>query len=99
MIISFKQVQQVMQSYGKQGNQLNKGKVEKTAKSSKLDEINLSTQAQVVQTARQVIDGLPDVRAEKVAQIKEAVKCGSYNISGEDVAEKMVGRTLVDKLV
>jgi len=99
MIISFKQVQQAMQVYGSQSNKGNKGKVEKTAKSNKLDEVALSTQAQGVQTAKQIISQLPDVRAEKVTQLKQAIKSGNYNVSGEDIAEKMLGRALVDKLV
>lgn len=99
MIISFKQIQQAMQVYGKHNNKADKGKIAKTEKSSKLDELNLSTQGQDVQTAKKAISQLPEVRGEKVAQIKQAVKCGTYDVSGDEIAEKMLGRSLVDKLI
>lgn len=99
MKISFQQIQQAMQVYGNQGSKNDKGKVGKTEKSSKLDELNLSNQVQGVQLATKALAWLPEIREEKVANLKQAIKSGNYNVNGEDIAEKMLGRALIDKLV
>lgn len=99
MKISFQQIQQAIQVYGNQGSKNDKGKVAKNEKSFKLDEINLSSQVQSAQLAAKALAQLPEIREEKVANLKQAVKSGNYNVNGEDIAEKMLGRALIDKLV
>jgi flagellar biosynthesis anti-sigma factor FlgM len=39
---------------------------------------------------------LPDVREEKVQQIKSQVEKGTYNVSAEKIAGKMVEESIVD---
>jgi len=97
MIVSLKQIQQAMQVYG--GSRVEKNKTEKIAKTNKSDEVNISNNAQLLRLAKQAASDLPEIRGEKVAQLKQAIKCGTYDVDGEEIAEKMLGRAIVDKLV
>jgi negative regulator of flagellin synthesis FlgM len=58
--------------------------------------VDLSTMARDIQQAKVEVSKLPDVREEKVQEIKAQVEKGTYNVSGEQIADKMVGETIVD---
>jgi anti-sigma28 factor (negative regulator of flagellin synthesis) len=40
----------------------------------------------------------PQTRADKIAQLRRAVESGTYCVSAEQIAEKMVRKSLVDTL-
>jgi negative regulator of flagellin synthesis FlgM len=56
----------------------------------KKDAYEISQSAKDYQVAKKAIAQTPDVREEKVAQIKEALSSGTYNVSSQEIAEKMV---------
>lgn len=58
--------------------------------------VDLSTMARDIQQAKVEVSKVPDVREEKVQEIKAQVDNGTYNVSGEQIANKMVGESLVD---
>ena len=60
------------------------------------EKVNLSTQAKEIQQAKVEVSKAPDVNEEKVQSIKSQVAQGTYNVSGEQIANKMVGESLVD---
>jgi len=60
------------------------------------EKVNLSTMAREIHQAKVEVSKIPDVRAEKVQEIKTQVEKGTYNISGEQIASKMVGESLID---
>jgi negative regulator of flagellin synthesis FlgM len=62
------------------------------------DSVELSPKAKVMQEAMKVLETLPDVREEKVAQIREQIEEGSYQIDGKKIAEKMINESLVNDL-
>ena len=45
--------------------------------------------------ARKLIKAVPDVRDEKVAQIKKQIENGTYKIDGEKIALKMIKESLM----
>lgn len=55
------------------------------------DKVSLSNASKDMQTAKQTIASSPDIRPEKVNEIKEAVASGRYEIDAGKVAEKMIG--------
>ncbi len=55
------------------------------------DSVSLSSFAKELSVAKQAVDNTADIRQEKVAAIKEQIKNGTYNISAEQVADKMLG--------
>lgn len=58
--------------------------------------VDLSTMARDIQQAKVEVSQLPDVREEKVQEIKAQVETGTYNVSGEQIANKMVGESIID---
>ncbi len=60
------------------------------------EKVDLSTMAKEIQQAKVEVSKLPDVREEKVQEIKNQVEKGTYNVSGEQIANKMVGESIVD---
>jgi len=60
------------------------------------EKVNLSTQAREIQQAKVEVSKAPDVREQKVQDIKSQVDQGTYNVSGEQIANKMVGESIVD---
>lgn len=66
--------------------------------SSPEEKVNLSTTAKEVQKIKSAIDELPDVREEKILDLKNRIEQGTYQVDAEKIAEKMVGESLLDIL-
>ena len=60
------------------------------------EKVDLSTKAIDIQQAKNALSKVPEEREEKVQEIKSQVEKGAYNVSGEKIAGKMVGESLVD---
>lgn len=60
---------------------------QKTAPSDKVD---ISGKAREIAELMSVISQMPDVRAEKVAEIKKAVESGNYTINPSKIAESIL---------
>jgi len=67
-------------------------KVKKTGTSSFGDKLELSRTGNDYSIAKQAISQIPDVREDKINDIKKRMEAGTYNVSMEDVAEKLVSR-------
>lgn len=53
-------------------------------------QVQISDQARLMNQAMQTAKNAPDMRADRVAEIKEAILNGSYRVSGEDVADRLL---------
>jgi negative regulator of flagellin synthesis FlgM len=60
------------------------------------EKVSLSTKAKDIQQVKETIDRLPNVREEKVEDLRNRIEQGIYNVSGDKIAEKMVGESLLD---
>lgn len=67
-------------------------KVNKAGAVSNKDAYEVSQFAKEYQIAKNAVSKTSDVREEKVAEIKEALASGTYNVSAQEIAEKMVSR-------
>ena len=67
---------------------VNDKKLEKTKRSK--DSFVVSDKARDFQTVLKAISNSPDVREEKVNDIIKKMEQGSYNISSEDIANKLL---------
>jgi negative regulator of flagellin synthesis FlgM len=54
------------------------------------DTVRLSDAAQAIQSAGKAAEGVPDVNAARVAEIKAAIADGSYSINNEKLADKLL---------
>jgi negative regulator of flagellin synthesis FlgM len=58
--------------------------------------VDISDRAQEVQRITQLIKDLPDVREDRVRELKAQVENGTYNVSSEDIADLIIRRALAD---
>ncbi len=76
-------VSSVMKAYGK-----NVTKVTDVKKAG--DKVEISSVAKELQVARKAFDALPEIREDKVADIKKLMASGEYHPSAEDTIEKLL---------
>ncbi|MEE8574415.1 MAG: flagellar biosynthesis anti-sigma factor FlgM [Thermodesulfobacteriota bacterium] len=69
------------------------------AKGTSGDTVDISSESKEIGLAREIIDDTPDIDQEKVERIKAGIKDGTYNVSGEQVAESLLKHSLIDILL
>ncbi|MBD5522643.1 MAG: flagellar biosynthesis anti-sigma factor FlgM [Lachnospiraceae bacterium] len=77
---------QVQQLYGAK-------KTSKTVKAQNIsasDQIQISSIGKDYQTAKAAVNSASDIREDLVAPIRTAIQNGTYNVSGESFAEKLM---------
>jgi len=57
---------------------------------SRKDEFSISGLAKEYQVALKALRNVPDIRMDKVQEISRKIERGEYNVSAEDIAEKML---------
>jgi flagellar biosynthesis anti-sigma factor FlgM len=64
--------------------------VKATEKTTGNDSVQLSDQAKAIHDLMNEYKNLPDIRDEKVAQIKESITNNTYNVTAQQLAAKML---------
>ena len=59
---------------------------------SKRDEVNISLAGNDYTFARRALLSVPDIRLEMVNRISSEIEAGTYNISSNDIAARILGR-------
>lgn len=54
------------------------------------DRVEISQVGKDYQIAKQAVAQVPDIREDKVNQIKQAMISGTYNVGAKEVADKLV---------
>ena len=62
------------------------------------ERVDLSTEAKDFQRIKQILDETPDVREEKVRELKDRIESGNYAVDSGKVAAKMLGESLIDTI-
>ena len=82
-------ISQIQQVYGV-------GKNRKTSGTKKVsggrDAVEISSIGKDIQTAKSAVKAAPDVRENKIADIKKQISAGTYNVSGESFADKLLAK-------
>ncbi len=55
-----------------------------------MDELELSQRARDLQRVRAHLQELPEVRSDRVEQLREQIQSGAYHVPAEEVARKIV---------
>lgn len=84
----------VFQVYNKNSG-VKKVKLDKETKDT--DQIKISEKAIDVQYGLQKINGVGDIRMEKVETIKQQIQAGTYHVDGKKIAEKMLDSINFDR--
>lgn len=69
----------------------------KTGNSSFRDMLEISQTGKDYQIARQIVARTPDIRETKINDIKERMEAGTYNVTIEDVANKLADQASSEK--
>jgi negative regulator of flagellin synthesis FlgM len=66
------------------------------ASSNSSEQVAISSKAKDIQQATKLVNATPDIRIEKVDQIKEQITNGSYHISSDQLAEKVLQNIITE---
>lgn len=80
---AYTQIQQVY-------NTTKPAKVSKTQKKGFSDALSISGAGKDMQTAKAALSETPDIRKDLVSDIKAKVDAGTYGVSGESFADKLL---------
>lgn len=61
------------------------------------DRLEFSVSSRELERLRQKVYEAPEIRSERVAEIKRQLEAGTYNIKAEKVAEAMITGGLIDE--
>lgn len=67
-------------------------KIEKKTNAAAKDQVEISSLGKDYQVAKKAVANEPDIRADKVKDIKERIASGTYNVNMEEVAEHILER-------
>ena len=62
----------------------------------KADTVVISDAAKRIQEARSQLDDIPDVREDKVSQLRNQIQNGTYEINADKIAAKMIKEGLIN---
>jgi len=89
-------VTRAMSVYNKSNNK-SVDKVEATELSK--DKINISEKAKEYQVAFRAFKQLPEVREDKIRAAQEKIQSGNYQVSGKEIADKIIEGIIVDRKI
>ena len=91
-----------IKAYTRQASRL-RGKEKSSGNTSTLDSsedrVLLSPMAKEIRMAKNQLQEIPDVRVEKVTDIKNQIAQGSYQVSSEKIARRLMGESLLNELL
>ncbi len=62
---------------------------------SLVDKVELSIQSQEIKKLNDALEMTPDVRADRVAELKKLVRENRYQVDSEALAEKMIDQSII----
>jgi len=65
-------------------------KNDKTSKTNFSDQVQISSIGKDIQTLKQAVADSPDIREELTMPLKASIEAGTYNVSNESFAEKLL---------
>jgi len=60
------------------------------------DKVELSAESREIKKINDALEMTPDVRAERVAELKKLVQEGRYQVDSEALADKMIKESILD---
>ena len=65
-------------------------------KEASQDKVELSAESREIKKINDALEMTPDVRAERVAELKKLVQEGRYQVDSEALADKMIKESILD---
>lgn len=63
------------------------------------DQVTVSEKAKEIGRLQVEVSKLPEIRTDRVEEIKNAINAGTYDVKGEAVAGKLLKEAIIDSLV
>ncbi|MBI3592379.1 MAG: flagellar biosynthesis anti-sigma factor FlgM [Nitrospirae bacterium] len=63
------------------------------------DQVTVSESAKEIGRLQAEVSKVPEIRADRVEEVKNAVNAGTYNVKGEAVAGKLLKEAIIDSLI
>lgn len=63
------------------------------------DKLQLSEKAKEFQIAMKAFKNLPEIREDLVSELKDKIKQGTYDVTGEEIADKIIESAIIDKKI
>ena len=76
-----------------------KGGFKKEKTGDNVDIVDISKESEILYKAKKEIEKLPDIRTEKVEEIKNKLEKNEYKVDEGKIADKILEENLIDKLV
>ncbi|MCL6471345.1 MAG: flagellar biosynthesis anti-sigma factor FlgM [Firmicutes bacterium] len=104
MKISNEQVRKVLQGYVREVENKKSAKAKTSGNKSegvkaKGDSLVITARSEEAKKAKAAYAKLPEVRADLVDELKGKIESGDYEVSSKEVADKIIHRAIVDKMV
>jgi len=55
-----------------------------------LQKVRLSKREKIVEKLRKALEDIPDIRVDRVEQLKKAIQRGAYRVDSEKIAQKIL---------
>ena len=68
-------------------------------KASPTENVKLSHTARDIQKIREIVEATPEIRTDKVGQLKREIEAGTYSVKADKVAERMLRESLIDAFI
>ena len=68
----------------------------KAAASPGREVVQISAHSQEFSRIRRLVDAQPDVRLDRVNKLAKAIDSGTYHVKGEQIAEAIIQKNLID---
>lgn len=62
------------------------------------DKVEISADAATIDVARGIIANMPEIRADKVEELRQKIQDGTYKVDPDDIAAKMLAEQRLSKL-
>ncbi len=62
------------------------------------DKVVLSASQEDHARVRSIVETIPDIRLDKVEALKKQIEAGKYSVDASEVADKILGRLLADRI-
>ncbi|MCL4536536.1 MAG: flagellar biosynthesis anti-sigma factor FlgM [Nitrospirae bacterium] len=63
------------------------------------DQVTVSEKAKEIGRLQIEVSKLPEIRTDRVDEIKNAINAGTYNVKGEAVAGKLLEEAIIDSII
>jgi len=96
--ISKAQIGQIIKVYKAQGASRALTSGLEPAKAASKDSMKLTVNQGDIEKVNEQVKKLPDLRQDRIQELAQAVRDGTYKVDPTEVADRMMGRLLADKI-